>query len=184
MKLLLNLLVVFEIAAAPAHAQDWLSKPVRLVNPFSPGGTIDRLGRLIGARLQERWDRPVLVESMCPTRAAARRSPTSSLRGIGVSGIARSQAAPELATIAESGLPGFDITSWFGLFAPARTPKEIVDKTAHEVTTYLKLPETRAQLTAIGEDVVASSPDEFAAFMKNEIARMAQIVKASGASVD
>src|SRR5204862_7385273 len=106
------------------------------------------------------------------------------LRGIALSSISRAQSAPEIATLAESGVPGFDISSWFGLFVPARTPKEIVDKTAHEVIAYLKLPETSAQLTAIGEDVVASTPEEYAAFMTNEVARMAQIVKASDASVD
>lgn len=106
------------------------------------------------------------------------------LRALGVTSAQRSPAAPDIPTIAESGLPGFDAVSWFALFAPANTPKPIVDKWATEVRRVLKLPDVAKRLADNGLDPVGSTPEELAAYQKTEIAKWAKVVKESGAKAD
>ena len=98
-------------------------------------------------------------------------------------GARRSPAAPDVPTVAESGLPGFEATSWFALFAPAGTPKEIVDKLAAEAQRIYKLPEVAERLAKLGLDPVLSSPDELAKYQAAEIAKWAKVVTESGARV-
>ena len=106
------------------------------------------------------------------------------LRALGVTSSARSPAAPEIPTIAEAGLPGFDAVSWFALFAPANTPKAIVDKWQVEVRRILKLPDVAKRLADAGLDAVGGTPDELAAYQKGEITKWAKVVKESGAKAD
>ena len=106
------------------------------------------------------------------------------LRALAVTSLRRSSVAPELPTIAESGYPGFDYTSWGGLFAPARTPPTIVRKLHLETVKALALPHLRARLTDIGVEGIGSSPDEFAAIIKSEIPRWTKVIKESGIKPD
>ena len=106
------------------------------------------------------------------------------LRALGVTSSVRSPAAPEIPTIAESGLPGFDAVSWFALFAPANTPKPIIDKWQAEVRKILKSPEVAKRLGDNGLEPVGSTPDELAAYQKSEITKWAKVVKDSGAKAD
>ena len=106
------------------------------------------------------------------------------LRALGVTSSKRSPAAPDIPTIAESGLPGFDAVSWFALFAPAHTPKPIVDKLQAEVHKILKSPDIAKRLADAGLDGVGGTPEELAAYQKSEIAKWAKVVKDSGAKVD
>lgn len=106
------------------------------------------------------------------------------LRALGVTSAQRSPAAPDIPTIAEQGLPGFDAVSWFALFAPANTPKAIVDKWSNEVRRVLKLPDVAKKLADNGLDGVGSTPEELAAYQKAEIAKWAKVVKESGARAD
>jgi tripartite-type tricarboxylate transporter receptor subunit TctC len=103
------------------------------------------------------------------------------LRGIATTGPKRSAAIPELPTMIESGFPGFEAGSWYGIFAPAGTPPEIVDRIHGEVVKALKNPEMQKQLSAQGADPIGNSPQEFAAFIHAEIAKWAQVIKTSGA---
>src|SRR4030095_9937757 len=96
----------------------------------------------------------------------------------------RSKLAPELPTMAEAGSQGFDISTWFGLFAPAGTPGDIIAKWNAEVATILNSPEMREKLLAPGAEPAPTTPEQFAAFVKSEIVKYAKIVKASGAKVD
>jgi tripartite-type tricarboxylate transporter receptor subunit TctC len=106
------------------------------------------------------------------------------LKALAVTTAERSKLVPELPTMAEAGLPGFDISTWFGLLAPAGTPKEVIAKWNAEVTTILSTPEMRERLTLQGAEPAPTTPGEFAAFIAGEIPKYAHIVKVSGAKVD
>jgi tripartite-type tricarboxylate transporter receptor subunit TctC len=106
------------------------------------------------------------------------------LRALGVTSAVRSAAAPDIPTIAEQGLPGFEAVSWFGLFVPAGTPKPIVDKLQGEVKKILASPDIAKRLADAGLEAVGSSADELAAYQRAEIAKWAKVVKDSGAKVE
>jgi tripartite-type tricarboxylate transporter receptor subunit TctC len=106
------------------------------------------------------------------------------LRALATIGAARSAAAPDLPTVAESALPGFEVTNWIGLFAPSGTPPEIVRRWNGEVGRFMQSKEIGARLLGEGARHVASTPEQFGAFVKAEIAKWAPVVKASGARVD
>ena len=107
------------------------------------------------------------------------------LRALAVTTLARSPAVPDLPTIAESGLPGFDLTTWFGLLVPAGTPPEIVAKLSAEVVRALNSNDMRERLQRMGAEPPANNtPEHFAAFIRSEAAKYAKVVKSSGAKVD
>src|SRR5437660_4838734 len=106
------------------------------------------------------------------------------LRALATIGSTRSAAALELPTVAEAALPGFEVNNWIGLFAPAHTPSDIVRRWNAEVTRYMQSPETQSRLLTEGARFTPNTPEQFTAFVKDEIAKWAPIVKASGARVD
>jgi tripartite-type tricarboxylate transporter receptor subunit TctC len=106
------------------------------------------------------------------------------LRALAVTSAQRSAGVPELPTVAESGFPGFDASSWFGLVGPAGLPRELAEKIASDVARVLAQPGMREKFVQQGADPVGSTPQEFAAYMRAETAKWAPLVKASGATVD
>ena len=102
------------------------------------------------------------------------------LRAHGVSGAKRSSAAPEIPTLAEAGVPGYEATQWFGILAPAGTPRAIVERWHRETVRALKDPEVRDRLVADGADPVGSSPEEFAVYLRSETVKWAKVVKDVG----
>jgi len=106
------------------------------------------------------------------------------LRALAVTSMTRSSALPDVPTMDEEGLKGFNATSWFGLLAPAGTPRDIVAKLNAASVKALASAEMRERLAAQGADPVGNTPDQFAAFIKAEIDKWAKIVKASGARID
>ena len=102
------------------------------------------------------------------------------LKALAVTSSTRVAAFPDIPTVAEQGFPDFEVASWFGLLAPAGTPKPIVDRLNAEVVRILALPEVREKLTAVGIDPVGGTPDEFGGKLKAEIARWRPIVKKMG----
>jgi tripartite-type tricarboxylate transporter receptor subunit TctC len=106
------------------------------------------------------------------------------LRALAVTSRQRSAAVPDVPTVAESGYPDFEASSWFGLVGPADVPPEIAAKLQDEVVRALKIPEIRSKLVQLGADPVASTPQEFAAYLRAETAKWAKVVKASGAKPD
>ena len=107
-----------------------------------------------------------------------------SLRPIGITSKERSRSLPDVVPMAEQGWPDFDVRGWFGVVAPAGTPKAIVDKYNATIKAMLAREDTQAKLLTMGLDSLTSTPEEFAAFIKSEVAKWAPVVKASGAKVE
>ncbi len=105
------------------------------------------------------------------------------LRGLGVTTETRFTALPDLPTIAEAGVPGYAISNWYGLLVPGSTPQTSIAKLQGEIAKIMNLPEIKDRLTTEGATVIASTPEQFAAFLKAEMAKNAKIVKASGMNV-
>ncbi len=102
-----------------------------------------------------------------------------SLRALAVTGSARSPAAPELPTVRESGYPDVEVLAWFGLFAPAHTPRPVIDRLHREVVAALRTPELQKQLAELGAQPVGNTPDEFAKVVEDDVKRWARVVKAA-----
>jgi tripartite-type tricarboxylate transporter receptor subunit TctC len=109
---------------------------------------------------------------------------TGKLRGIAVTSIKRSGAAPELPTIDESGLKGFDVSSWVGVNAPANLSRDIVNRINAEIVKGMNAPAGRERLNQLAFDPVLSTPDQYAAHIKSEVAKWAQVAKTAGAKLD
>ncbi len=106
------------------------------------------------------------------------------LRLLAVTSAKRSSAVPEIATVAESGVPGFEASNWFAFMAPAGTPPEIVSKLNAEATKALQAPDVREKLAGLGFETQSSTPAELSALLRRESAKWAGVAKASGARVD
>jgi tripartite-type tricarboxylate transporter receptor subunit TctC len=106
------------------------------------------------------------------------------LRALGVASLKRSSALPDVPTIADSGLPGYEMSPWVAAFAPAGTPKAIVDKLNAEINRALRSPEVVQNLTSQAMDVWISTPEEFDARLKADYEKYAKLIKLTGASVD
>ncbi len=106
------------------------------------------------------------------------------LRALAVTTTRRSAAAPDIPTVAEAGVAGFEVTQWYGLLAPAGTPAAIIERLNADVGKALKHPDTRSRLQAEGAEPVGGSPQEFGAFFKAEIAKWTQILQKAGIRAD
>ena len=106
------------------------------------------------------------------------------LRALGVTSAQRFSGAPDIPTIAEAALPGFDTLQWWGLVAPRGTPVDIVNKIASDASRLVGTPEMRERMLALGAEPVVSSPERFAAFIREEIDKWGKLVRASGARAD
>jgi len=102
------------------------------------------------------------------------------LRGLGIASIPRSRFLPQLPTIAEQGYPNFEAIGWSGLVAPAKTPPQILDKIHAEVVRILQTPDVQERLTSLAFTPVGNSRDEYAAYIKSEIAKWSKVIKDSG----
>jgi tripartite-type tricarboxylate transporter receptor subunit TctC len=102
------------------------------------------------------------------------------LRPLAVTSAKRSAAAPEIPTVAESGVPGFDVTAWYGVSVPAKTPKPLVDRLNTEFVNAIKSPDLRDRLVKAGADPVGNTPEQYTAFVQNEITKWGKVIKAAG----
>ena len=105
---------------------------------------------------------------------------TGKLRPIAVTGAKRAPAIPEMPTVAESGIPGYEVTTWYGVSAPAKTPRAIIEKLNADMLKALNSPDLRKNLQGQGADIVANTPEQYLAFMQNETAKWAKVIKAAG----
>jgi tripartite-type tricarboxylate transporter receptor subunit TctC len=103
------------------------------------------------------------------------------MKALAVTSARRSSIAPELPTVAESGVPGYDVNPWYGLFAPAGTPRAIVDRINRDVARILAQPDVRQRFATLGAEPAGNTPEQFAAFVNAEIAKWSKVVADSGA---
>jgi tripartite-type tricarboxylate transporter receptor subunit TctC len=298
------LLLIASFAVGASLAQDYPSKPVRIVVPFAPGGSTDVLARIVGQKLGQRSGQPVMVAKSAPDGytlllggvphaisaslysklpydlardltaiaevasfpsaivlhpslpansvkeliALARARPgrlsfgsagngspnhlalelfktmagvdmvhvpykgsgqfvgdllagqvqlasmglpvaiphvqSGKLRVIAVTGAERSPLLPEVPTVSEAGLPGFEVTSWYGVFGPAGMPADIVAKLNSEIGGIVTAPDVKERLAALGAEPSVKAPDQFGRYVRQEIAKWAKVVRDSGAKAD
>ncbi|MDP1535769.1 MAG: tripartite tricarboxylate transporter substrate binding protein [Burkholderiales bacterium] len=106
------------------------------------------------------------------------------LRALAVSSAQRSTSLPDIPSLQETGIPGFDVSQWYGLFAPAGTPRPVIDRIHREVAEILKTADMQKRMAGDGADAVGSTPAQFAAYVKDESARWAEVIKKSGIKAD
>ena len=124
---------------------------------------------------------PVMFDNVPPLLPHVR---SGRIRALANTSLTRLAVLPDVPTLDESGLKGFDAVGWNGLLAPAGAPREIVARLHSEVARILRAPDVREQLTGQGADIVGNSPDEFAAWIRGEIKKWAGVVRDSGAKLD
>ena len=124
---------------------------------------------------------PVIFDALGPAIAFVK---SGKVRPLAVTSAKRSPSLPDVPTLAESGLAGMDLVTWIGFVAPAGTDRAIVAKLNTEITRILKLPETTEKLGAMGMDVVASSPDQFAQTIRDDAVKLGGVIKAAGIKLD
>lgn len=138
-------------------------------------GTAPGITDLIGGRVSVN---SATVVSTMPHVSAGR------LRALAVLSGKRSQAAPQLPTVAEAGVPGYEIDVWYGIMAPAKTPKEIIAKLHDETARILAQPEVKERMLAIGLEPVGSPPGRFAEYLRAEVAKWAKVIRVAGIRID
>ena len=106
------------------------------------------------------------------------------LRALAITGARRSAIVPDLPTVAESGLPGFDISTWQAVLAPAGTPREIVARLHTEIVKAMSVVEMKEKFLSFGTDAATNSPEEMGRFLAAEVAKIGKIAKDSGATLD
>ena len=165
--------VVLALAASSlAWGQDYPAKPVRVVVPYPPGGPTD----VMGGQVQMMFD---------STPSAIPFVKSGKLRALAVTTAKRTGAAPDIPSMAESGLPGFDHSNWYGVWGPPAMPREIVNKLTLAIATTMQKKEVRDKLVELGADPVdAVTPAQFEAYAQSELARFARIVKQAGVKME
>jgi tripartite-type tricarboxylate transporter receptor subunit TctC len=106
------------------------------------------------------------------------------VRALGTSGAKRSPQLPQVPTIAEAGLPGFEVNVWYGLFAPGATPRHVIEKIASDVKRLITTSEMRERFTALGVEAEGTSPSEFKQYFRNDVEKWRKVVRAAGVSAD
>jgi tripartite-type tricarboxylate transporter receptor subunit TctC len=143
---------------------------IKLVHvPYT--GTAQAATDLLGSRLQVMFS---------PASTVLQFINDGKLVGLASTGARRASAAPNLVTVSESGLPGYDTSGWFGLLAPAGTQREIIDRVAEASNEALKSPDITASLTVQGFDKAGGSPEDFAAFIREDTAKWTRVARAAG----
>jgi tripartite-type tricarboxylate transporter receptor subunit TctC len=106
------------------------------------------------------------------------------IKGIATTGLKRARLMPDVPTVAESGVPGFEVVSWHGMLAPAKVPREIIARLNREIVAILEKPEARDALLSEGGDITTGTPEEFAAFLKSEAQKWAKVIKQAGITAE
>ena len=113
-----------------------------------------------------------------------RQARDGKLRAIATTGAKRTPVAPDIPTVAEAGVPGYEVSTFYGVSAPAKTPRPIIDRLHAELVRVLNAPDVRERLQGLGADPVGNTPEQYTAFMQNEIAKWGKVIKAAGIKGD
>ncbi|HSV78486.1 MAG TPA: tripartite tricarboxylate transporter substrate binding protein [Ramlibacter sp.] len=141
--------------------------------PYKGGGEATK--DLVGGEVQVMFNAPSTALDFVRS---------NKVRALGVSSARRSPLAPELPTIAESGIPGYEVLIWQGLLAPAGTPPAIVERLNREINVVLKAPELQKEFTTLGVDALPSTTKEFKDYLEKEVVKWARVVKTNGIKAD
>jgi tripartite-type tricarboxylate transporter receptor subunit TctC len=164
-------------SSGPQHLAGELFKMMAKVDithvPYKGGGPA--VVALVGGHVQLQFSTPV---------SALPHVKTGKLRPLAVTGLKRSEAVPQLPTISEAALPGYEAVTWWGLLAPARVPREIVNKVHGDVVKVLQVPDTREKLAREGVSPAGTTPEQFAAMIEKEIVTLGKVVKAANVRLD
>jgi len=147
---------------------------VKMLHVPYRGGGAAAISDILGGRVDLMWDSLGVVR---PYTQAGR------LRAIAVTGVRRAAALPNVPTIAESGLPGYDMIGWLGIFAPAGTPKEIITTLNGAIARVLATPDIRKLWATLDMDIVPTTPEQFAARMRFDYERYGKLIKSSGIEI-
>ena len=176
------LLVVAACACTAAQAQADPNRPIKFVVPFPPGGNLDFVARSLQPKMQEVLGQPVLIDNK--GGAAGMIGLAGTLKALAVTGKARLASLPDVPTFEQAGLAGVDASGFQGVLAPAGTPPEAVAKLSDALNKALAQPEVQERFSAAGLDVASSSPAEFAAFIRSEIAKWGRVAKEANIKLD
>ena len=164
-------------SSGPQHLAGELFKLMAKVDmthvPYKGGGPA--VVALLGGHVQAMFSTPV---------SALPHVNTGKLRPLGVTSLKRFDALPEVPTISEAALPGYEAVTWWGVLAPARTPRDIVNKIHGDIVKVLQMPDTREKLAKEAVNPGGTTPEQFSAMIQTEMAKMATIVKAANMKVD
>ena len=163
--------------ASPSHLASALLQSVAGINlthvPYKGGAPA--IAAVMGGEVQ------LAVESPPPIIPQVK---AGKLRALGAARPDRSPLLPEVPTVKEAGLPGFEVGSWYGFHAPAGTPKPIIDKLNAEMIKAMQMPELRDRFAAVGAETIANSPAQFGAFVEAELKKWGKVIQAAGVKVD
>ena len=158
---------------SPFHIAAELFKETAHVNivhiPYKGGGPAIR--DLVGGQVDMSFANLVAVYPFVKS---------GQLRALAITSAKRSSVAPDIPTMAEAGLPGYDFSSWFGVLAPAGTPHDIIEKLNKEIVTALKSPDVSKRLSEQGADLIASTPEAFGTYLKAETEKWGKVISAAG----
>ena len=129
--------------------------------------------------LERKSSPSVLVAWAIPMPALVPHVKSGKLRALGVGGATRSPAMPDVPTVAEAGVPGYEYVLWYGFFAPAKTPRPIVTRLNEHTVSILAQPDIAQRLAAQGAEARATTPEEFTRFMRAEVERLSRVIKAA-----
>jgi tripartite-type tricarboxylate transporter receptor subunit TctC len=116
--------------------------------------------------------------------SAAQMTREGKIKPIATTGLTRARMLPDVPTVAESGLPGFETTSWHGMLAPAKVPPHVVSRLNAEFIKILAQPQVQEKLLSEGGDITPSTPQQFAAFLQEEVTKWAKVIKQAGITVE
>ena len=176
------LLVLLGTLPAYSAAQSFAGKPVRLVIGFPPGGGDDYHARVIAQKLTEIIGQVDMTFGTIPSALPHVRS--GKVRALAVSGSRRATIAPDVPTVAEAGVAGFALDSWYAIFAPAATPKEMLSQFNAAAVKALASADVRERLIQVGSEPMSSTPEELTELLKKDLLRFGEIVRIAGAKAD